>query len=103
MKALLFSSIIAFTLLGCTHIKLAGWEGDTYELCCSGSCKKEVWDQKSSTVCSGPSELLSGNNHSEVMGVHTHRSRRFTHSQITRRNVQCRRFRCKGKLIPTID
>ena len=103
MKILILSSIIAFTLFGCTHIQLSGWDGDTYELCCSGSCNKAVWEKKTKALCTGASELLSGNNHSEVMGVHTHRTRRFSHSQITRRDVQCRRYKCKGKVTPNMD
>ena len=104
MKNLLFIGLMAFTMFGCTHIQLSGWEGDTFELCCSGSCgEKEIWDKKNKSVCSGSTELLSGNNRSEVLGIHTHRTKRFSHSQLTRRDIHCRRYRCSGKVIPTID
>ncbi len=104
MKNIFYILMLAFTFAGCTHIQLSSWDGNTYELCCSGGCDgTDIWDQKNKTVCSGSPELLSGNNHSEILGVHTHRTKRFSHSQLTRRDVHCRRYRCSGKVTPSVD
>ena len=98
-KIVILTSFFIF-LNSCTHIELVKWDGPMFEVCCSGSCEQNDWDQKNAQVCTGSAELLSGENRSEIVGINTQRTKNFSHSQLRSQNIQCRKYKCSGSINP---